>query len=361
MRRVLGTSVLLCAVVAVISAQAPQWTADPLWPKPLPNHWILGSVTGLATGSDGTTWVAHRGAASMNLRTENALDATPPGAEYCCAAAPPVLAFDSAGTLVASWGGPGEGYDWPQNPGGLAVDADGHVWLTAQGLPAAPAGRGGRGGRGGNTPPPPEDAHILKFTRDGKFVLQIGKAGEPGDATSQVGLRRPAGVAVASDSNEVFVADTGNNRVVVFDATSGAYKRHWVVPVRENSLSCVTLGHGDEVFVCDKVGNRVVVFQRDGTFVRDGAVASSTGGSGAVWDIALSRDADARHIFVANGAEQTVHILQRDTLAEVGRLGAGGRWPGHFYGVGSVDVDSQGNVITGEALQGKRVQKFLVR
>lgn len=255
MRRRVGSGVLLSAILTVvIAAQAPpQWSVDPLWPQPLPNHWILGSVTGLAVDANNQTWVVHRGAASLNLRTENGLDATPKGAEYCCAAAPQVLAFDAGGQLVSRWGGPGAGYDWPVNPGALAVDAGGHVWITAQGPPPAPAGRGGRG-TGAAAPAPPEDAHVLKFTRDGTFVLQIGKAGAPGDATSQTGLRRPAAIDVDNAANEVYVGDTGNNRIVVFDATTGAFKRNWTASA---SISCVSLARNGEVFVCDRAGNRI--------------------------------------------------------------------------------------------------------
>ncbi len=360
MRRQLSVCVIVCAAAMTGIAQAPpQWGVDPLWPQPLPNHWILGSVTGVAVDAGGRVWVAHRGAASMNLRTENALDATPKGAEYCCASAPPLLAFTLDGKLDAHWGGPGPGYDWPQNLGGIAIDGTDHVWITAAGLPPAPAGRGGAAG----TAPRPEDAHVLKFTRDGKFVMQIGKAGAPGDATSRTGLARPSAVEVDSTANEVYIADTGNQRVAVFDATSGAYKRHWSAsgPTPFKTVSCVSLTSSGEVFVCDRENNRIQVFRKDGTFVREASVAAATKGAGAVWDIAFSHDPGQQFVFVANGQEQTVHVLRRDSLTEISRIGAGGRWPGHFFGVGSVAVNARGWVITGEHLQGKRVQKFVLR
>lgn len=356
MRRLVLSLVLLGTAGFTGSAQAPpQWAVDPLWPQPLPNHWILGSVTGLAVDAGGRTWVAHRGAASMVLRTENGLDATPPGAEYCCAAAPPVLAFTLDGALDAHWGGPGAGYDWPQNLGGIAVDAGNHVWITAAGPPPAPAGRGGRGGA--TTPAPPEDAHVLKFTREGKFVLQIGKAGAPGDATSRTQLRRPAAVEVDSAANEVYVGDTGNRRIVVFDATTGIYKRHWSA----QHVTCVSIARSGEVFACDRENNRIQVFRKDGTLVREATVSASTRGAGSTWDLAFSHDQGQQFVFVANGQEQTVHVLRRDTLVEVARIGTGGRWPGHFFGVGSVEVNARGWVITGENLHGKRVQKFVPR
>lgn len=299
----------------------------------------------------------------MVLRTENGLDATPKGAEYCCAAAPPLLAFTLDGKLDAHWGGPGPGYDWPQNMGGIAIDDTDHVWITAAGLPPAPAGRGGRAGAAAATPAPPEDAHVLKFTRDGKFVMQIGKAGAPGDATSKTGLLKPAAVDVDSAANEAYVADTGNHRIVVFDATTGAYKRHWAASGATpfKTVSCVSVSRAGEVYVCDRENNRIQVFRKDGSFVREAIVSASTKGAGAVWDIAFSHDDGQQFVFVANGQEQTVHVLRRDTLAEISRIGAGGRWPGHFFGVGSVAVNTRGWVITGEHLQGKRVQKFVLR
>ncbi|MSO51758.1 MAG: hypothetical protein EXQ51_04960 [Acidobacteria bacterium] len=363
-------------------AQAPpRAEADPLWPRPLPNHWILGSVTGVAVDSRDHVWVLHRGQASLNARTEAALTATPPGAEYCCAAAPFVLEFDAAGALVGHWGGPGAGYDWPQNPGGIVVDAAGNVWLTAAGLPPAPTGRGGRGGGGGAAPaPPPDDAHVLKFSREGKFLLQIGKPGDVGAPDSRTGLKRPAAVEVDSQANEVFVADTGNRRVVVFDATTGAYKRHWgaygtppdatapaaytagsAAAKQFRAVSCLALSRSGELFVCDRESNRIQVFKKDGTFVREAVVSPSTLGSGSVWDVAFSSDAAQQTVYVANGQEQTVHVLRRDTLAQVGTIGSGGRWPGYFFGVGAVAVSAQGHVLTGENLQGKRVQKFVVK
>lgn len=368
-------------------AQAPpKAEVDSLWPRPLPNHWILGSVTGVAVDSRDHIWVVHRGQASLNPRTESTLNLTTPGAEYCCAPAPLVLQFDAAGTLVGHWGGPGAGYDWPLNPGGIAVDGNGNIWLTAAGLPPAPAGRGGGGGGragGAATPapaPPPEDAHVLKFSRDGKFLLQIGKPGEIGAPDSRTGLKRPSAVEVDTQANEVFVADSGNRRIVVFDATTGAYKRHWgaygtppnatappaytageAAPKQFRTLSCLALSRSGELLACDRDSNRLQVFKKDGSFVREAIVSPSTLGSGSVWDAAFSSDTAQRFVYVANGSEHLVHVLRHDTLAEAGTIGAGGRWPGHFFAVGSVAVDSRGNVITGEGLEGKRVQKFVVR
>src|SRR5688500_7648971 len=292
-----GALVLLAWSAQGVAQAPPTAEVDPLWPRPLPNHWILGSVTGVAVASRDHVWVLHRGQASLNARTESTLNLPTPGAEHCCAPAPFVLQFDPAGALVSHWGGPGTGYDWPLNPGGIAVDGNGNIWLTAAGLPPAPAGRGGGGRAGGAaapaTAPPPEDAHVLKFSREGKFLLQIGKPGELGAPDSRTGLKRPSAVDVDTQANEVFVADTGNRRIVVFDATTGAYKRHWgaygtppdaTAPAacaasapaanQFRTVSCLSLSKSGELFVCDRDSNRIQVFKKDGTFVKE-AVASA--------------------------------------------------------------------------------------
>jgi hypothetical protein len=435
MRKAAGTGVAFLTLIGAFvvggerpsaqrgAAAAPAFQVDPLWPKPLGSGWILGSVTGVAVDSRDHVWVVHRGLDSLTAGTEAGTGTTPPTAEACCAPAPFVLEFDAAGALVSKWGGPGQGYDWPQSPGAIAVDVKGNVWIAAAGPPPAPAGRGARGGGGGAargggaaggaagaggaggaargggatgaagagtgggtrggaaaTPPRPADAHVLKFSPTGQFLLQIGKAGAESAPDSTTSLNRPAGLDVDSTTNEVFIADTGNRRVVVFDANTGAYKRHWgaygtppgdaiaepydpnAAPVKQfRSVSCVSVAKDGLVYVCDRQNNRIQVFRRDGTFVKETVVAKATLGNGAVWDVAFSNDAAQRYLFVADGQNQKVAVLVRDSLESVSTIGAGGRWPGHFYAVGSVAMDSRGNLYTGEALQGKRVQKFIPR
>jgi len=214
-----------------------------------------------------------------------------------------------------------------------------------------------------NAPPKPQDAHVLKFDKAGKFLLQIGKAGNVGTNDSKDALNRPAGVAVDDAANEVYVADGfGNKRVVVFDATTGAYKRQWNGAGPDApfaSVSCVTLAKDGKVYVCDRGNNKVEAFDKNGKLLKAGVVAPQTKGTGSVWDIAVSRDPQQQFLYVADGHDQKVFILRRDTLEVVGSFGDGGRYPGTFYSVGSVAVDSKGNVYTGENLEGKRVQKFL--
>jgi DNA-binding beta-propeller fold protein YncE len=360
--------------------QAPVFQVDPLWPKPLANHWILGSVTGVRVDAKDHIWLVHRGADSLAARMENGLGTNPPTAEFCCRPAPFVLEFDPAGNLVSHWGGPGEGYDWPRSPGGMAIDGAGNVWIAAAG--ATPTAAGGRG-RGSATVPPaaprPQDAHVLKFSRAGKFVLQIGKPGKTDGSHSETTLNRPLGLDVDSAANEVYVADGFiNRRVVVFDATTGAYKRHWgaygqtpgdanigpydpkAAPAKQfRTVSCVKLAKDGTVYVCDRQNNRIQAFKKDGAFVKEGFVSKGTRGDGAVWDIAFSNDAQQRYLYVADGQNQKVFVVRRNTLEAVSSFGGGGRYPGHFFGVGSIAVDSKGTVYTGETYEGKRLQRFV--
>jgi DNA-binding beta-propeller fold protein YncE len=218
---------------------------------------------------------------------------------------------------------------------------------------------------------------VLKFSRDGKFLLQIGKPGQLGDSNSTTSLNRPTGIDVAG--GEVYVADGNvNRRVVVFDAKTGAYKRHWgaygvkpddapleaydpaAPPARQfRSPSCVAVARDGLVYVCDRQNDRIQVFKADGTFVKEAFLAKTTRGNGSVWDVAFSHDPQQRLLYVADGQNQRVVVLQRDSLAEAGSFGGGGRAPGMFYAVGSLAVDAAGNLYTGETFEGKRVQKFV--
>jgi DNA-binding beta-propeller fold protein YncE len=189
-------------------------------------------------------------------------------------------------------------------------------------------------------------------------------------------LSRPSSLAIDEPANELYVADTGNRRIVVFDATTGAYKRHWFgtgdktagdAPAYEpaappargfRDVTCVKISRDGMVYVCDRSSNRIQVFQKNGTFVKEMIVAKDTRAEGSVWDVAFSNDAQERFLYVADGLNKTIWILQRDTLSTISRFGDGGRYPGLFYAVGNVAVDSRGNVYTGEGSEGKRVQKW---
>ncbi|HKE86728.1 MAG TPA: hypothetical protein VKB50_23390 [Vicinamibacterales bacterium] len=404
---VVAAALPLLAPAVVSQGRAPKYEVQALWPRPFQEQsWVLGSITGVTIDGQNHIWVVHRGADSLE-NNEKGMMLTPPSSSICCKAAPFVLEFDQGGALLTSWGGPGSGYQWPQSPGGLAVDAKGSVWITAAGLEAAPArGRGpndptaaeqpaaaaGRRGAAPTGPPAPGDAHVIKFSRDGKFLLQIGTPGKMDGPDSQTTLNRPSAIAVDAAANEVFVADTGNRRIIVFDADTGKYKRHWFAygekaagpapgayaasdpPAKSfRDVTCIEIARDGNVYVCDRSSNRVQVFQKNGTFVKEAVVSKNTLGAtvtgqfgvvssyGSAWDLAFSSDPQQRFLLIADGHNKKVHIFQRDTLTEVGTIGSGGRYPGQFLAVGSIATDAQGNVYTGEQHHGKRVQKFIAK
>src|SRR5262252_1672377 len=252
--------------------QAPVFKVDPLWPKPLPNHWVLGSVTGVAVDGQDHIWITHRGADSLGNNEKGAILNPPTG---CCVPAPQVLEFDQAGNLIGHWGGPGQGYDWPQSTGGITVDHKGNVWIAAAGQAETaprPAAAAPAAAARPAAAPKPQDAHVLKFSRSGQFLLQIGKAGKTEGSDSKTGLNRPIGIEVDAATNEVYVADGyGNRRVVVFDADTGAYKRHWGAygekpddssvgaydpngPAAKQfrTVSCAAVSKDGQVYVCDR-------------------------------------------------------------------------------------------------------------
>ena len=340
---------------------APMFEVDPLWPKPLPNHWILGSTIGVTVDDQDHVWIVHRGAMSMNARNETPVVNDPPIAEECCVPAPPVLEFDQAGNLVGHWGGPGEGYEWPQSNHGITFDHKGNLWI---------------GGNGG------DDAHVLKFTSDGQFLLQVGNAGGNAGSNDTENFGRVAKVFVDGEENEAYIADGyGNRRVAVLDADTGAFKRYWgaygnqpddsitfrydpnAEPPQQfgSPVHCAELSHDRLLYVCDRSNDRIQVFEPDGTFLREVFIAEQTLGSGSVWDIAFSKDADQTYIYVADGINEKVHVVQRDTLEVLTSFGDGGRQPSQFFGVHSIATDSQVNVYTTETYEGKRGQRFVYK
>ena len=337
------------------TVRAPRFEVDPLWPKPLPNHWLLGMTIGVWVDEADHVWIIHRGAPTLHAN-ERALDLK---VGECCTAAPPVLEFDQAGNLVRGWGGPGQGYEWPESNHGIHVDYKGNVWI---------------GGNG------PKDAHVLKFTKDGKFLMQVGGLGKNAGSNDLENFGRVAKIWVDPKTNEAYVADGYlNKRVAVLDADTGKMKRYWgafgnkpddtdqgkydpKAPSPQqfrNPVHCVERTHDGFVYVCDRANDRVQVFRPDGTFVKEAFYARETLGSGSAWDLAFSKDAAQRYIYLADGTNEKVRVIQRDTLQELTNFGDGGRQPGQFYGVHSIATDSKGNIYTTETYEGKRVQRFV--
>jgi DNA-binding beta-propeller fold protein YncE len=378
--------------VEAATTTAPRFEVDPLWPKPLPNHWILGQTIGVSVDGQDHVWIIHR-AGSLEPGEQHAT--TSPQTAMCCAPAPPILEFDQDGTLIGHWGGPGQGFDWPESNHGITVDYKGNVWIGGNGRgqpPGAARGTGGRGrGRGeqvldesqtGGVQGYFNDSMVLKFTQDGKFLMQIGKPGQSKGSNDTENLRLPAKLFIDKMANEVYVADGyGNHRVIVYDADTGQYKRHWgayghkpddvnlgnydpnAPPAQQfrNPVHCAELSVDRLLYVCDRVNDRVQVFKPDGTFVKEMFVEKQTRGSGSAWDIAFSKDPPQKYMYLADGENDRVHIFDRQSLEMLTTFGEGGRQPGEFYGVHSIATDSKGNIYTTETYRGQRVQKFVYK
>jgi DNA-binding beta-propeller fold protein YncE len=369
------------AAVEAAGVQAPRFEVDPMWPKPLPNHWLLGMTIGVSVDAQDHIWIIHRGGSLE--RMENYLAANPPASE-CCMAAPPVLEFDEEGTLIGHWGGPGQGYDWPASNHGITVDYKGNVWIGGNGRGAAVAPPTQAAALNESQPGggPFNDNMVLKFTQDGKFLMQIGHPGQSKGSNDLENLKGPAKMFVDKDANELYVADGyGNHRVIVFDADTGKAKRYWgayghkpddtslgpynpdapPAPQFRNPVHCAEIANDGLLYVCDRVNDRIQVFKKDGTFVKETIIAKRTLGDGSVWDIAFSKDPQQKYIFLADGSNEKVYIILRDTLEILTSFGDGGRQPGEFYAVHSIATDSKGNIFTTETYRGQRVQKFVYK
>ena len=397
--------------------QAPTFEVDPLWPRPLPNHWVLGQTIGVAVDAQDHIWIVHRGDASLNIMTEGnntqgpdldddersavALVAGQPAA---AAPGPARWSFSITGaapaqpatghltvnghriddaegiaggvlqgrparprvrsaTAISSATGAvrAPGFDWPGANHGITVDYKGNVWI------------------GGNDP---GDAQVLKFTRRGSSCCRWAIPGKNAGSHDMENFWRAAKVFVDPKMNEAYVADGyGNKRVVVIDADTGKFKRYWgaygnkpddtnlgpydpdAPPARQfrSPVHCAEVSNDGLVYVCDRANNRIQVFQRDGTFVKEIFIARRT---------RAGRRRVGHRVLAGSRAEVPVRRrwTQRKGLHRPARtmdiltsFGDGGRQPGQFFGVHSIATDSRGNVYTAETYEGKRLQKFVLQ
>ncbi|MEZ4972435.1 MAG: hypothetical protein R2820_03960 [Cyclobacteriaceae bacterium] len=335
--------------------QAPtNFTVDPSWPKELPNSWILGEVAGIATDANDHVWIIQR-PATLDERETGATQ-NPPKAE-CCAPAPSVIEFDPDGNVVQAWGNPDSTKRWITTEHGIYVDKDNNVWV------------------GGSF----NDHVVMKFSNSGKLLLQIGELGKTNGSNDTLLLGAPADITVDAEANEVYIADGYvNRRIIVFDATTGKYKRHWGAygeapndeeppvynpsdpPVKtfRGPVHAVRISNDNLVYVADRRENRIQVFQKDGTFVTEAFISKQTLDFGSVWDLELSPDPAQTYVYVADGMNMKVWVLERSSLEVKGSFGHGGRNAGQFGWVHNVAMDSKGNLYTAEVRPGKRIQKF---
>jgi DNA-binding beta-propeller fold protein YncE len=369
--RIIGTVAALAACVvsfmtghdgvAVLaqSDQVPIFEYDPSFPKPLPENWAIGPIGGLAVDRQDHLFVVQRPGVLLSNERLSGADDKPPKAD-CCVPAPPVLEFDQNGTLVNSWGGPGAGYDWPQSEHGVFVDHKDVVWLAGNGA---------------------KDHQLLTFTHQGKFLRQFGKAGMSKGSADMSNMRGPANLVVDPASNEVYVADGyGNRRVIVIDGDTFAFKRMWgaygnrpddadlgpynpdAPPAQQFRLPHnISVSRDGLVYVADRPNNRIQVFRKDGTFVREAFISRRTLLAGAASGFALSADPDQRFLYMIDGANHHVWILNRSTLQVIARFGQQGIFGGSLNIPHAIAVDSKGNIYVGENFDARRFQRFLFK
>ena len=361
----------------------PQYEYDASWPRtPLPNQWIMGEVGGIGVDNEGHIWVIQR-PWTVSGRELAAVE----GEAECCRPAPPVIEFDAEGAVVQAWpelrefmaapgtpagqgnriggqgamlweavDGPGYG-EWGRREHTVYIDHNNFVWVTL------------------------DESHLIyKFTRTGEHVLTIGERGMTSGSNHTGHLGRPAGLVVDPDANELYVADGyTNKRVIVFDAETGEYRRHWgaygntpediqVELDRDGEppqhfvgpVHGIDLSRDGFIYVSDRRANRIQVFERDGTFVEEAFVSLETRDLGTAYGLALSKDADQQWVFVNDGSNNKIWILRRSDLEVVGSFASYGRMGGQVMSAHSMVVDQENNIYVGET-RGRRVQKFALQ
>lgn len=336
------------------TSDTPKFQVDPAWPK-IPNNWQFGQVASVSVDAQDHVWVLQRPGTL--------------GPEEKSRAAPPVIEFDAAGNFVQAWGGPGLGYEWPDSEHGVYVDPKGFVWV------------GGNGAK---------DHHVLKFTKSGKFVMQIGRAGRSKGNADTENLNQPADTFVYAKTNELFVADGyGNRRVAVFDPDTGRFKRMWgafgnvptdappnpaLPDADENGapqfvqpVHATRVSNDGLVYVSDRGGKRVQVFTLEGKYVsqvfigRDCKTPECGNGTTAA-STAFSTDPAQRFLYVGNRSQAKVMVLDRKTLKILDAFGQWGSAPGEFGTLHHMAADSKGNLYVTEVTplrpENRRIQKF---
>jgi len=343
---------VLCAGAQAENARPralPIFEVDAAWPK-VPAKWKLGDASSIAFDAEDNVFLLHR------PRT------LPP--EQAAMAAPPVIVFDPAGNFIKAWGGAGPGFDWPEREHGIHIDHKGFVWIGGNNCPTS--------GLAGLKPV--ADDALLKFTQDGKFVLQIGHSNQSKGNADTANVHRAADTWVHPPTNELFVADGyGNHRAIVYDADSGAFKRMWGAfgnkPVDDDHCEIVTpksfpegagpdqfsivhairVAHDGTVYVADREYRRVQMFTNDGKFLKQLVHTSTT----FARDLALSADPEQQFLYVGGG--NNIAILDRKTLEIVGAVQPPGiLGPGHH-----IATDSKGNLYLAQTTKG--LQKLVFK
>jgi len=339
---------------------APEFKVDPAWPT-VPSNWVLGEVTSVSVDSADNVWVLHVPQSIPEAERANA--------------APPVLKFDGSGALLASWGGPGEGFEWPGREHGIFVDGEDFVWIA------------GRAGWPRATAPGNSDDMILKFTPAGEFVMQIGQRGASTGNLDTMNVHQATDVFVDTEAKELYAADGyGNKRVVVFDSETGRFKRMWGafgnpppptfepnVPTPQPQTTpdgppefglphAIKVSRDGIVYLADRINNRIQLFTREGAFLRQIRVTSEADTAVPVpAGFAFSPDASQQLLYVVDSGLMRVVIFDRQSMVQIGAIGTRGANAGEFDIVHHMAADSKGNLYTAEIVNQRRAQKFVLQ
>lgn len=374
----LGTSVPAQAQMQAMDENgAPVFQVDPFWPGPLPNRWSMQQVTGIHVDHMDHIWFLNRGNLAQGDEIGGIGD---PPRTVCCVRGPEVIELDQDGNVHNAWGGPGYHPKWPASLQTVIADRDGFVWVA--------------GTR-------PQDS-ILKFTRDGELVWDFDHRPPEGvnlpENNQQTDVLANKGrFQLDQDAREIYIINW--KRVLVYDMDSGDYKRGWGghgMPLSEISndpipaynwdgrrppeeanfvpdMHFLEISNDGLVYVGERGQNRIQVFQKDGTWVEDFYVAEGTPGRGegcgglsvtefapcgSMYKLAISRDDEQKYLYMADGTNNRVWIVDRQSGETLGSFGGNGRYAGQLHWINAIATDSDGNIYTGEVEHGKRIQKF---
>ena len=383
---------------------APRYRFDSDWPKPLPNKWKMGGVTGLAVDKDDNVWVLDRPNDLTDIELEAEL--TPPLAD-CCVHPPSMIHIDKNGTVIGS-------FDAPQGHG-MDVDDKGFVYIGQDtvrkydpaagkvvgevprtpdrqpggggGDAAAAAGRG-RGrvpGRGSAGPvagflTPPGGGGRGRGTVDAAAVAAFRAKYPPTTPMIVGGIEE---IRIDEPAHELYAADNYlGGRVMVFDLETLAFKRGWGAyghklsdittddadraytpggPMPKEFRGHLTLNVSNDglVYAADRNANRIHVTTKDGKFLKEFILAPTTGVGGSTGGVAFSPDKAQKYLFISDLTNNHIWFLNRDDGKVVGQMGSMGENGGQFFGLHMIAVDSKGNIYTGEVFAGERVQRFV--
>jgi hypothetical protein len=393
---------VLCVPLGAQDQTAPKFKFDPDWPKPLPNKWKMGGVTGLAVDKDDNVWVLDRPNDLTDIELEAEL--TPPLAD-CCVRPPSMIHIDKLGNVIGS-------FDAPQGHG-MAVDLKGFVYIGQDTVRKYDPKTGkvvGEVPRTPETPPgggggaPQSTTHTPGRGSAGPvagFLTPAGGRAQPNPAAQAA---RDAAIAafrakyppttpmivggieeirLDEPAHELYAADNYlGGRVMVFDLDTFKFKRGWGAyghalsemstndadraytpggPMPKEFRGHLTLNISSDglVYAADRNANRIDVTTKQGKFVKEFILAPTTGVGGSTGGVMFSPDRRQRLLYISDLTNNHIWFLNREDGKVVGQMGSMGENGGQFFGLHMIAVDSKGTIYTGEVFAGERVQRFV--